>query len=71
VPISWLLEGPLNVVMDGNKFTNCETTANQEIGETNLVIIHPDEDYDSVIAGTNIISNFGIQYRFCLPDWLQ
>ena len=55
VPISWLLEGPLTVVMDGNEFTNYETTANQETGETNLVIIHPDGHHDSVITGTNIL----------------
>jgi hypothetical protein len=58
VPISWLLEGPLTVVMDGNEFTNYETTANQETGETNLVIIHPDGHHDSVITGTNIVLEF-------------
>jgi hypothetical protein len=58
VPISWLLEGSLTVVMDCNKFTNYETTANQEIGETNLVIIHPDGHKNSVITGTNIVPEF-------------
>ena len=55
VPLSWLLEGPLSFVMDGNGFTNYETTANQETVETNLVIIHPDGHHDSVITGTNIV----------------
>ena len=58
MPISWLLEGPLTLVMDVNEFTNYETTANQETGETNLVIIHPDGDYDSRIIGTNILPEF-------------
>lgn len=58
VPISGLLEGSLTVVTDCNEFTNYETTANQEIGETNLVIIHPDGHHDSVITGTNIVPEF-------------
>jgi hypothetical protein len=49
VPISWLLGGTLTVVIDGNEFTNYETTENQETGETNLVIIHPDGDHASAI----------------------
>jgi hypothetical protein len=71
VPISWLLEDPLTVVMDGNEFTNYETTANQETGETNLVIIHHDGDHDNVITETNIVPDFRIQYRFCLPHHVQ
>jgi hypothetical protein len=58
VPISWLLECPLTVVMDGNEFTNYGTTANQETGEMDLVIIHPDGHHDSVITGTNIVPEF-------------
>lgn len=56
--ISWLLEGPLTVVMDGNEYTNYEITANQETGEMNLVIIHPQGDHDSVITGINILPQF-------------
>ncbi len=55
VSISWLLEGPLTVVMDGKEFTDYETSANQETGETNLVIIHPSGAHDFVITGTNIV----------------
>ena len=55
MPISWLLEGPLTVVMDGNEFTDYETSANQETGETNVVIIHPPGAHDFVITGTNIV----------------
>jgi hypothetical protein len=46
------------VVMDGNEFTDYETPANQETGETNLVIIHPDGDHDIVITRTNIVPEF-------------
>ena len=31
---------------------------NQETGETNLVIIHPERDHDIVITGTNIVLEF-------------
>lgn len=58
LPISWLLEGPLTIVMDGNEFTDYETSANQETGKTNLVIIHPEGDHDIVITGTNIVPEF-------------
>jgi hypothetical protein len=44
--------------MDGNEFTDYETRANQEIGETNLVIIHSDEDHDDVRTGTNIVPEY-------------
>jgi hypothetical protein len=44
--------------MDGNGFADYETPANQETGETNLVIIHPDGDHDIVITGTNIVPEF-------------
>ena len=58
VPISWLVEGPLTVVMYGNEFTHYETTANQETDETNLMIIHPEGDHDLLITGTNIVPGF-------------
>lgn len=58
VPISWLLEGPLITVTDGNEFTDYETIANQETGETNLLIIHPEGDRDIVITGTTVVSEF-------------
>jgi hypothetical protein len=44
--------------MDGNEFTDYETRANQDIGETNLVIIYSDEDHDDVRTGTNIVPKF-------------
>lgn len=44
--------------MDGNGFTDYNNQANQETGETNLVIIHPDGDHDTVITGTNIVPEF-------------
>jgi hypothetical protein len=71
VPISWLLEDPLTLVMDVNEFINYETTANQETGETNLVIIHPDGDHDSRITEPTLYQNFRIQYRFCLMHRVQ
>ena len=66
MPISWLLEDPLTVVMDGNEFTNYETTANQETGETNIVIIHPEGDHDIVITGTNIVPEFSYSVSILL-----
>jgi hypothetical protein len=44
--------------MDGNEFTDYETTANQVTGETNLVIIHSEGDHDIVITGANIVPDF-------------
>lgn len=58
VPLSWLVEDPLTVVMDGNEFTHYETTANQETDGTNLIIIHPEGDHDLLITGTNIVLEF-------------
>ena len=45
-------------MMDGNEFTHYETTVNQQTGETNLVIIHPEGDHDIAITGTNIVPEF-------------
>jgi hypothetical protein len=45
-------------VTDGNGFADYETPANQQTGETNLAIIHPDVDHDIVITGTNIVPEF-------------
>ena len=53
VSISWLLEGPLTVVIEGNKSRDHETARNRETGETNLVIIYPEQENDTILTGTN------------------
>jgi hypothetical protein len=53
--------------MGGNEFTDYETTANQETGETNLMIIHPEGDHDIVITGTNIVPEFPYSVSILLP----
>ena len=65
VSISWLLEGPLTVVIEGNKSTDHETARNRETGETNLVIIYPEQEKDTIITGTNKLAEFA--YSVSVP----
>ena len=66
MPISWLVEDPLTVMMDGNEFTDYETTANQETDGTNLMSIHPEGDRDLLITGTNIVLEFSYSISILL-----
>lgn len=57
-PISWLLEGPYTVMMDGAEVTNYDTSENSETGEITLRLFHSDGTHDVVVTGTNVVPEF-------------
>jgi hypothetical protein len=57
-PISWLLEGPYTVMMDGTEVTDYDASENSETGEITLMLFHSGGTHDVVVTGTNAVPEF-------------
>jgi hypothetical protein len=52
--------------MEGNESTDQDTATNQETGETNLIIIYPVRENDTVITRTNNLPKFAYSVSLLL-----